>query len=47
VHSNDGIGGVAAWLQVCLTLCEGFVLTMICPPQHNRSKRGGQVDMTL
>ena len=44
--SNDGIGCVAAWLQVCLTLCEEFVLTMICPPQHNRSKRGGQVDMT-
>ncbi|WP_426977263.1 integrase core domain-containing protein [Pseudarthrobacter sp. O4] len=47
VDSNDGIGCVAAWLQVWLTPCEGFVLTLICPPRHDRSKRGGQVDMTL
>lgn len=35
-----------AWLEVWLTPGLGFVLTLICPPQHRCSKRGGQVDMT-
>ena len=47
VDTSDGVGCVSVWLQVWLTPCEGFVLTLVCPPRYDRSRRGGQVDMTL